>query len=154
MRRRVTGEEQAASNLWLLMSNVATRFGRESLRGLNGCKFGMQGARVLIQLLDQGAQSCSALAVAVGLEATALSHLLRSLADQDLIQRARAASDQRTIEVSLTTKGADVAQQCRALNIQTQSVLVEGLEAADLQSLHAILMRMTANLDALGGAEA
>ena len=135
------------------MSSVAARFGRESLRGLSGGKFGVQGARVLTFLLEQEGLRCSSLANAIGLEATALSHLLRSLADQDLIARNRAQSDQRTIEVSLTPKGRDLAMQCRAMNLQMESILIKGLGEADLQSLHGILTRMSANLDAAGGAE-
>jgi DNA-binding MarR family transcriptional regulator len=83
----------------------------------------------------------------VGLEATALSHLLRSLAAQDLIQRARAASDQRSIEVRLTSWGRDVAEQCRSVNARTASLLVDGLDQKDVQTLHSILTRMNANLE-------
>ena len=141
-------ETQVRSSLWLLMSSVATRFGRETLRGLTGCKLGMQGARVLIHLLEQEGLRCSSLANAVGLEATALSHLMRSLANQGLIQRARASIDQRGVEVSLTDKGREVAQLCREVNTRTESLLVAGLDQGDVQNLHAILSRMSANLDA------
>ena len=147
MGQQVAVENHVRSSLWLLMSSVSTRFGRETLRGLTGCKLGMQGARVLIHLLEQEGLRCSSLANAVGLEATALSHLMRSLADQGLIQRARASKDQRSIEVSLTTRGREVAEQCRAVNAQTENQLVAGLDQADVQNLHAILTRMSANLE-------
>jgi hypothetical protein len=154
MGRQISIEDQGGSSLWLLMSSVATRFGRETLRGLTGCKLGMQGARVLIHLLEQEGLRCSSLANAVGLEATALSHLLRSLADQGLIHRARASRDQRSIEVSLTPKGRDVAKQCRQVNAQTENLLVAGIDQTDVQNLHAILMRMSANLQPIGATEA
>jgi DNA-binding MarR family transcriptional regulator len=141
-------ETRVRSSLWLLMSSVASRFGRETLRGLTGCKLGMQGARVLIHLLEQEGLRCSSLANAVGLEATALSHLMRSLAEQGLIHRARASGDQRGVEVSLTEKGREVAQMCRQVNVRTEELLVAGLEQGDVQNLHAILSRMSANLEA------
>ena len=147
MDQQISVEYQARQSLWLLMSNVASRFGRETLRGLTGCKLGMQGARVLIHLLEQEGLRCSSLANAVGLEATALSHLLRSLADQGLIQRARASADQRSIEVTLTAKGRDVAQQCREVSARTETLLMEGIDQDDVLNLHAILMRMSANLE-------
>ena len=147
MDQPVIIKAQVRSSLWLLMSSVATRFGRETLRGLTGCKLGMQGARVLIHLLEQEGLRCSSLANAVGLEATALSHLMRSLANQGLIQRARASGDQRGIEVSLTEKGREVAQTCREVNARTEELLVAGLEKKDVQTLHAILSRMSANLE-------
>ncbi len=140
-------ETQVSSSLWLMMSSVATRFGRETLRGLTGCKIGMQGARVLIHLLEQEGLRCSSLANAVGLEATALSHLMRSLASQGLIQRARASRDQRGVEVSLTDKGRDVARRCRDVNARTEHLLVAGLDMSDVQNLQAILSRMSANLE-------
>ena len=142
-----SSETQVKSSLWLLMSSVATRFGRETLRGLTGCKIGMQGARVLIHLLEQENLRCASLATAVGLEATALSHLMRSLADQGLIQRARSSGDQRGIEVSLTAKGREVAMQCRDVNARTEELLVAGLDEADVQNLHATLSRMSVNLE-------
>ena len=148
MGRQYPVEDQANSSLWLLMSSVATRFGRETLRGVTGCKLGVQGARVLIYLLEQEGLRCSSLANAVGLEATALSHLLRSLTGQGLIVRARAPKDQRSIEVSLTDRGREVAEQCRALNAQTASLLIDGLDQKDVQTLHAVLTRMNANLEA------
>lgn len=141
-------ETQVKSSLWLLMSSVATRFGRETIRGLTGCKIGMQGARVLIHLLEQEGLRCASLATAVGLEATALSHLMRSLANQGLIQRARSSGDQRGVEVSLTNRGREVAQMCRQANARTEELLMAGLEKADVQNLHDILSRMSANLEA------
>jgi DNA-binding MarR family transcriptional regulator len=147
MGRQQSVEDQAEASLWQLMSSVTNRFGREALRGLTGCKLGMQGARVLTCLLEKEPLCCSDLANAVGLEATALSHLLRSLAAQDLIQRARTASDQRSIEVRLTSWGRDVAEQCRSVNARTASLLVDGLDQKDVQTLHSILTRMNANLE-------
>jgi DNA-binding MarR family transcriptional regulator len=150
MGRQSLVEDPSNASLWLLMSSVATRFGRETLRGVTGCKLGVQGARVLIYLLEQEGLRCSSLANAVGLEATALSHLLRSLTDQGLIVRARAPKDQRSIEVSLTDRGREVAQQCRAMNAQTATLLIDGLDQKDVQTLHTVLMRMNANLEAAG----
>ena len=154
MGRQYPVGDQSNASLWLLMSSVASRFGRETLRGVTGCKLGVQGARVLIYLLEQEGLRCSSLANAVGLEATALSHLLRSLTDQGLIVRARAPNDQRSIEVSLTPRGREVAEQCRALNEQTASLLIDGLDQKAVQTLHAVLMRMNANLEAANSPEA
>ena len=147
MDQPLSVETQVKPSLWLLMSSVATRFGRETIRGLTGCKIGMQGARVLIHLLEQEGLRCASLATAVGLEATALSHLMRSLANQGLIQRTRASADQRGIEVSLTPKGREIAQMCREVNAQTEELLMTGLNQADVQNLHATLSRMSANLE-------
>jgi hypothetical protein len=49
MGRQILVEDQGGSSLWLLMSSVATRFGRETVRGLSGCKLGMQGADMTIE---------------------------------------------------------------------------------------------------------
>jgi DNA-binding MarR family transcriptional regulator len=86
------------------------------------------------------------------LDGQSTSPLLRSLTGQGLIVRARAPKDQRSIEVSLTDKGRDVAEQCRALNAQTASLLIDGLDQKDVQTLHAVLTRMNANLEAATGA--
>ena len=56
--------------------------------------------------------------------------------------------------MSLTPRGREVAEQCRTINAQTASLLVNGLDQKDVQTLHAVLMRMNANLDAAGSPEA
>ena len=154
MGRQNARTDQANAGLWLLMSSLTARCGREALRGLDGCKLGMQGARVLTHLVERDGQSCSSLAAAVGLEPTALSHLLRALTDQGLITRARSQGDRRTIEVTLTPHGRQMADQCRAMNARMESLLVAGIPRAEVQHLHAVLARMSANLDTGLAAEA
>ena len=150
MGRQSQVEDEARANLWLLLSSVATRFGREAQRGLAGCKLSMQGMRVLIYLLERQGLRCSSLANAVGLESTALSHLMRALADQGLITRTRATRDQRSIEVCLTPAGQLMAEQCRAANARTENLLFAGLDQLEVQTLHILLTQMNANLEAVG----
>jgi DNA-binding MarR family transcriptional regulator len=49
--------------------------------------------------------------------------------------------------VTLTPRGREVAEQCRAVNAQTENLLVAGIDQADVRNLHAILTRMSANLE-------
>lgn len=141
-------EAQTSANLPLLMSSLVSRLGRETVRGLTGLRLGAQGARVLVFLLEQSGLRCSALAQAVGLEATALSHLLRSLADQGLIERERARNDNRSIEVRLTQKGREVARRCQEIGGQSEKHLMAGMSEQELLQLHGLLLRMSANMDA------
>jgi DNA-binding MarR family transcriptional regulator len=141
-------EAQASANLPLLMSALVSRLGRETVRGLTGLRLGAQGARVLVYLVEQSGLRCSSLAAAVGLEATALSHLLRSLSDQGLIERERARGDNRSIEVRLTAKGREVALRCQEIGGNAERHLMMGLNEQDVAQLHEILRRMSANLDA------
>lgn len=106
----------------------------------------VQSARALIMLRQNTELRCSVLSRLLGLEATTLSHLLRTLNNDGLIERTRVPNDNRAVVVRLTTKGRRIASACHDLALANERTLVDGLEARELQLFERILTRMGRNV--------
>lgn len=135
------------ASLTLMMNSVVARVARETFKDISDLGLNMQSARVLILLLERTCLRCSALSRDVGIEATALSHLLRVMAEQGLVTRERVKEDNRAVEVRLTQKGRNLARSCRAVDLDKQRVLLNGMEPKDVERLSALLSRMSENLN-------
>jgi DNA-binding MarR family transcriptional regulator len=132
-----------ARGLW---NCLAASVSSESAKGLQDLGLKVQPTRVLVSLLGRGKLRCSVLARLVGMEATALSHLLRAMSDQELIVRERVKKDNRAVEVRLTEKGELLARKGSAVLNQQNHVLLTGLSAAELAQLKASLSKMRDNI--------
>jgi DNA-binding MarR family transcriptional regulator len=135
------------ASVTLLMNSVVARVSRESIKDLSDLGLNVQSARVLILLLERNSMRCSALARDVGLEATALSHLLRTLAEQGLVMRERVKEDNRAVEVRLTKNGRAIARSCRSVDLDKQKVLLKGVDPKEIERFTALLFRMCENLN-------
>src|SRR5262245_36842813 len=96
------------SNVPFLLNIVLTGLNNLSADELTRLDVKPQAARALIVLFQQSQLRCSILSRMLGLEVTALSHLLRSLARKGLIIRNRVENDNRAVEVRLSDKGRRV----------------------------------------------
>jgi DNA-binding MarR family transcriptional regulator len=105
-----------------------------------------QGARALVILLQFPQLRCALLSRLLGLEATALSHLLRALSRDHLIVRDRVENDNRAVEVRLTSQGARIAKACRELALAHERQLLSGLDPQELAALDRILARLSDNV--------
>ncbi|HUZ75698.1 MAG TPA: MarR family winged helix-turn-helix transcriptional regulator [Stellaceae bacterium] len=101
-----------------------------------------RSARVLVSVLHQSPLRCRILAHLVGLEATALSHLLRSLSRQGLITRSRVENDNRAVEVSLTAKGRRLATACEAVRRAREDALLKDLGSDEQKQLLSALSKL------------
>ena len=135
------------ASLTVLMNSVVARISRETFKDLSDLGLNVQSARVLIILLERTFMRCSTLARDVGLEATALSHLLRVLAEQGLVVRERVKEDNRAVEVRLTPKGRTLARSCRSVDLDKQKMLLKGVDPKDIERFTALLCRMSENLN-------
>jgi DNA-binding MarR family transcriptional regulator len=137
---------EGAADLQLLVSSVAASINNQAVKSLQDVGIKVATARVLISLLGRERARCAALARIVGMEATALSHLLRSMADQGLIVRERVKKDNRAVEVRLTAKGEKMAKLSHsALNSQS-GTLCKGFTAEDVARLQQALCRLHDNI--------
>jgi DNA-binding MarR family transcriptional regulator len=132
-----------------LLNTVLSGLNNLSARDLARLGVKGQSARALIVLLDHGQLRCSRLSRLLGLEATALSHLLRTLARKHLIMRTRVENDNRAVEVRLTERGRRVAQACQGLTCAFERKLLRGLSSQELRLLERILHKMDDNITPL-----
>jgi len=129
-----------------LLGAVVARISRELARDVARLGVSLPGARLLGLLGGRGTMRCSEIATALGLDAPTLSHLLRSLADRELIVRQRSKNDNRAVEVRLTAQGERLARQCRDIETEAQRGLLRGLDESDVARLGEMLARMDNNL--------
>ena len=91
---------------------------------------------------DEEPLSVKDIAALLQINSATLSPMLKRLQAQGLITRSRTATDERTAEIQLTTKGRRLRQQ--ALRVPPAVVERLGVELAELEHLHQVLTRINA----------
>lgn len=91
---------------------------------------------------DEEPLSVKDIAALLQMNSATLSPMLKRLQAQGLITRSRSATDERTTEIQLTTKGRRLRQQ--ALRVPPAVVERLGVELAELEHLHQVLTRINA----------
>ena len=110
-------------------------------------KFGINisGGRVLDALLAMGEMRVGQLCELTAIDNSTLSHLLRRMENLGYINRNRIVNDNRSVMVSLTPTGRDVAAFVSALSNETEKALLDGFTTAEADALRANLKRLLAN---------
>ena len=134
------------SNVPLQMNRVLAGLNNLTARDLTDLEITPQTARALVVLHQHGELRCALMARLLGLEATALSHLLRAMSREQLIVRNRVDNDNRAVEVTLTAQGARVARNCQTLALAHERQLLDGLAPGELAELQRILNKLCDNV--------
>jgi DNA-binding MarR family transcriptional regulator len=134
------------TNIPLQMNRVLVGLNNLTTRDLADLEITPQAARALVVLLQHGELRCALMARLLGLEATALSHLLRTMNRDQLIVRNRVDNDNRAVEVALTAQGARVARDCQNLALAQERQLLDGLAPGELAELQRILNKLCDNV--------
>jgi DNA-binding MarR family transcriptional regulator len=137
---------QRLTNIPLVINRVLAGLNNLAARDLAKLGIAPQAARALVVLLQYPQPRCALLSRLLGLEATALSHLLRALSRDHLIVRDRVENDNRAVEVRLTPQGARIAKGCRELALAHERQLLSGLDPQELKALDRILGRLSDNV--------
>jgi DNA-binding MarR family transcriptional regulator len=99
----------------------------------------------------QPALSVKAIAAALQLDSATLSPMLKRLQSLGLVTRTRSVADERATDIALTADGAALRRQ--ALTIPPRVVARLGVEMAELEELHRVLIRINAAALAAGTLE-
>jgi DNA-binding MarR family transcriptional regulator len=112
---------------------------------------GLSHPQYLVMLALWGSRSLSLrqLSEQLRLEPATLSPLVKRLEAAGLVSRARRADDVRTLDITLTERGARLREQ--ALAVPREMMQRLGLERDELEQLHRLMTRLIAAVD---GAEA
>jgi len=112
-------------------------------------KYGLQapGARVLTCLLERGRQRVGDLADQVNLDPSTASHLLKRLERDGWIVRRRDRDDNRTVIVSLTSKGRSAAKQLQSFFEQSEDQVLRGFSEKNINRLKNLLGELRDNID-------
>jgi DNA-binding MarR family transcriptional regulator len=102
--------------------------------------------RVMAVLSLNGGASVGALAEATSIDQSTLSHILRRLERQKLVQKVRQDHDNRSVKVSTTAKGRVLAKKCHATAVAHDRMLTRGLRPTEVQALKRALQQLYANV--------
>ena len=109
----------------------------------------IQEARILIVLRHHPEGiSAGELADVTCIEASALSHILRSLNRRSIVQRQRALHDSRSVTVALTPAGKRLAGAVLRTAQGHQAQMIKDFSKREQGVLRALLNRMVGNADA------
>lgn len=107
---------------------------------------GIPGARVLLWLLAEDNRRAGDLAAACSIDPSALSHILRRLAANNLIRRKRQSNDNRSVVVALTPAGRCLAESLAPDFRTLDGVLVQDFSPAERDLMEVLLDRMYRNV--------
>lgn len=101
---------------------------------------------VLGVLMDHDNISQKQLAAALDIRPASLTDLLEKLERDQLVERTRDTKDRRVTRVQITDRGKQMVQQNLKVRHQVEQVMFGALTPAEVQSLGAILNKMTTSL--------
>ena len=108
----------------------------------------LHNSRMLVILLENGEARVGDLVNRKVLPQSTISHQIRQLELRGLVKRKRAKDDSRSVTVSLTKKGRDVAQRCNEWSRDVYQAMVEGMSPSELKQLREQLRGIFDRLDA------
>lgn len=104
------------------------------------------GSRILVILLERGEASVGELVETMVLPQSTISHQLQRLEKQRLILRRRNRTDNRSVVVTLTQGGKNVARECNDLSAAVYRAMTENLSASELAKIRDLLRRVFVSL--------
>jgi MarR family transcriptional regulator, organic hydroperoxide resistance regulator len=140
---------QFTTSFSYLINKVGVRIGELFSRDLAPYGVALPMYRVLAALSERGDQRLIELSVMTTIEVTTLSRLVGALKRKKLVTSARAASDERSIQINLTTKGRALAAELMAVAAHNESVTVSPLGENEIAVLRRSLERVFDKLDEL-----
>ena len=137
----------AGERITALLHRIVARVSASANEEFRPFGFNVQGARVLISLLDAGPTRVGDLGRALAIDLSTLSHLLRRFSRDELLVRSRVDADNRSVSVMLTPRGRQVAQKCKMARVRHESLLLKGFAAAEIEAARNLLRRVCANVE-------
>lgn len=107
-----------------------------------GTDISQQGVQIVRALHRNGDLPIARLALAAGMDISAVSRQLRAFEDQGLVARTPSADDARVAIISLTPKGTKVAERLRAVGLRHLADTLKGWTAEDRAELTRLLTRL------------
>lgn len=99
---------------------------------------------VMLVLWEHGALPIKELGKRLQLDYGTLTPLLKRLQTHGLVRRERQASDERSVQISLTEQGAELRERARV--VPATIAKVAGLTALEAAQVKSILERLTTNV--------
>lgn len=139
-----------SNSLPYLLTRLGVRMGELFVRVSREEGLTLPMYRVLAALSEQGRPlRLGELAALTSAEMSTLSRLIADMHRNGIVFRERPANDQRSLQVSLTPRGAAMASRFMPVAAHYEMVATGNLTASDSAALKATLLRLYDNLDRL-----
>ncbi len=134
-----------SDNIGYLLKRCGTQLSLSVDRAL--AEFDMTHAQlgIFLRLLNGSANTASDLARELMTDTGAMTRMLDRLEDKAFIERSRDGDDRRVVQVKLTSKGKDLADQMTQATISCLNHYLRGFSATEVAQFNAFLQRMIAN---------
>lgn len=106
----------------------------------------LYSSRIIVALAEKGPMKVGELVDLMALPQSTMSHQLKRLEKNGYVLRNRSDMDNRTVVITLTPKGADVAETCNRLSDIILASVTEELTEEEVVLLTRLLQRVFANL--------
>ena len=138
---------QLADRLSFMVHELGARIAAVGNRHFREHGLNHFSARILVLLLEQGELRTGELVERMVLPQSTISSQLLALHKRKLIRRRRSRQDNRSVMVSLTPAGAEVARDCNELSIRVQRALLADVDPRErdiaLDFLRKVRQRLT-----------
>jgi DNA-binding MarR family transcriptional regulator len=139
--KNYTPEESIGYLLKRLGNLLTTTFDRELARyDMTHAQFG-----IFFKLLHGHARTAADLARELMTDTGAMTRMLDRLEEKGFVQRTRSSEDRRVIEVALTPKGKQMADEMTQVAVNGLNHFLRGFNEAEVAQFKDLLRRMIAN---------
>ena len=109
-------------------------------------KLDLYSSRIIAALSENGAMKVGKLVDLMALPQSTISHQLKRMEKDGYVRRTRSESDNRTVVVTLTALGDEVAVTCNRLSDRILEAVSAELAPNEIEQLTSLLKRMFASL--------
>ncbi|MDX3907122.1 MAG: MarR family transcriptional regulator [Pigmentiphaga sp.] len=134
-----------------LLNRIAATIAEAVNREFQPMGLNLYAVRVLILLYLDSEHTVGGLAQSAALEQSTISHILRRLEQQGLIERVRQKQDNRSVMVLLTDEGKKVGAKCWKAVQRHDALLRRGLDPAAGAQLEQLLKQLYENVPLFQG---
>ena len=125
--------------LTFLMHRISAQLARICNPMFREMQIDIVEARILVILLEKGAVIAGDIVRIMALPQSTISHQVKRLERRGYVTRKTARADSRSVMVSLSPAGRDVAERCNALSRDVYRTMMSGITADEAEALRSQL---------------
>lgn len=138
------------SSLPYLLNRAGVRIGAAFSEDIQRFGISLHQWRVLASLSHQAPQNITELAAHTSIEVSTLSRIAASLAGDGLLARLRSGEDARSVGLTLTPKGRELAGRIGPVAALYERIALSGMNAEEVALLKQLLAKVYDNVISLG----
>ena len=138
------------STLPYLLNRAGVRIGAAFSEDIQRFGLSLHQWRVLASLTHQAPQNITELAAHTSIEVSTLSRMVSALADGGLLARVRSDDDARSVKLTLTADGREMAERLIPVAALYERIALSGMSAEEVGILKALLAKVYDNVISLG----